>query len=45
MSASFWISSRGMSPFSGSSLLATGSTSFKAKARAVSWIMRRSSVM
>jgi len=43
--ASFWISSRGMSPFSGSSLLAIGRTSFIAKARAVSWIMRRSSVM
>ena len=34
-----------MSPFSGSSLLASGSTSFMAKARAVSWISRRSSVM
>ena len=45
MSAIFWISSRGMSPFSGSSRLATGSTSFMAKVRAVSWIMRRSSVM
>src|SRR5216683_8062290 len=45
MSASFCKSSGGMSPFSGSSLLASGSTSFMAKARAVSWISRRSSVM
>src|SRR3954463_9734782 len=34
-----------MSPFSGSSLLATGRTSFSVNSRACSWIMRRSSVM
>src|SRR5882757_9255988 len=34
-----------MSPFSGSSLLATGSTSLRVNSRACSWIMRRSSVM
>src|SRR5882757_9221262 len=35
----------GMSPFSGSSLLATGRTSLRVNSRACSWIMRRSSVM
>src|SRR5262245_45390750 len=34
-----------MSPFSGSSLLATGRTSLRVNSRACSWIMRRSSVM
>src|ERR1700704_3511582 len=34
-----------MSPFSGSSLLATGSTSLRVNSCACSWIMRRSSVM
>src|SRR5260221_10500814 len=34
-----------MSPFSGSSLLATGRTSFSVNSRACSWIIRRSSVM
>src|SRR5580698_1160930 len=33
-----------MSPFSGSSLLAMGRTSFSVNSRACSWIMRRSSV-
>jgi len=35
----------GISPCSGSSLLASGSTSRMANSRAVSWISRRSSVM